>query len=61
MSTQEKVVLNRSNKHEEGIYVNCKIRGFAVPFLVDTGASTSIPSMKTDDDLQKKEDLQFHF
>ena len=56
MSTQEKVVLNRSGKHEEGIYVNCKIRGSAVPFLVDTGASTSILSMKTYEDLQKKQD-----
>ena len=56
MSTQEKVVLNSSGKHEEGIYVNCKIRGSAVPFLVDTGASTSILSMRTYEDLQKKQD-----
>ena len=47
VSTQEKVVLNRSSKHEEGIYVNCKIRGSAAPLLVDTGASTNILSMKT--------------
>ena len=56
MSTQEKVALNRSGTHEEGIYINCKIRGSAVPLLVDTGASTSILSMKTYEDLQKKQD-----